>query len=65
MPVDKPLSQAERDVHMGRIQWVANHATGREVFRSMYVQKVDHFMKHNKNITVEQLLNNTSYSDFL
>jgi len=65
MPIDKPLSQAERDVHMGRIQWVANHATGREVFRSIYVQKVDHFMKHNKNITVEQLLSNTSYSDFL
>ena len=65
MPFDKPLSQAERDVHMGRIQWVANKATGHEVFNSMYVQKVDRFMKHNKNITVEQLLSNTNYSDFL
>ena len=65
MPFDKPLSQAERDVHMGRIQWVANRATGREVFRSIYVQKVDRFMKHNKNISVEQLLSSTDYSDFL
>ena len=65
IPFDKPMSQAERDIHMGRIQWVANRATGREVFRSIYVQKVDRFMKHNKNITVEQLLSNTSYSDFL
>lgn len=65
MSFEKPLSQAERDVHMGRIQWVANHATGREVFRSMYVQKVDRFMKRNKNISIEQLLGSTNYSDFL
>lgn len=64
MPLDKPLSQAERDIHMGRIQWVVNKAIGKEVFNSLYVQKVDRYMKRNKNISIEKLLN-TSYSDFL
>ena len=65
MPFDKPLSQAERDIHMGRIQWVVNQAMGREVFRSIYVQKVDQYMKHNKNVGIEKLLGGTSYSEFL
>ena len=65
MPFDKPLSQVERDIHMGRIQWVVNHALNREVFHSVYVEKVNQYMKHNKNVGVEQLLGNTSYSDFL
>ena len=65
MPFDKPLSQAERDVHMGRIQWVVNKAVGEEVFHSIYIQKVDRFMKRYKNITIEQLLSESKYSDFL
>ena len=65
MQFDKPLSQSERDIHMGRIQWVVNQAIGQEIFRSMYVQKVDWYMKRNKNVSVEQLLSATSYSDFL
>lgn len=64
MPLDKPLSQAERDIHMGRIQWVVNKAIGKEVFKSMYIQKVDRYMKRNKNVSIEQLLN-TGYSEFL
>lgn len=64
MPLDKPLSQAERDIHMGRIQWVVNKAIGKEVFKSMYIQKVGRYMKRNKNVSIEQLLN-TGYSEFL
>ena len=65
MPLDQSLSQAERDIHMGRIQWVVNKAIGKEIFNSIYVQKVDRFMKHYKNLTVEQLLKESKYSDFL
>ena len=65
MPYDQPISQAERDVHLGRIQWVVNKAIGRDLFRSMYVQKVDRFMSRNKNMKVEQLLGASKYSDFL
>lgn len=65
MPFDRPLSQAERDIHMGRIQWVVNKAIGREVFRSIYIEKVNQYMKHNKNVGIELLLSATSYTDFL
>ncbi len=65
MPFDKPISQAERDIHMGRIQWVVNKAIGHEFFNSNYVQKVDHFMSRNKNVNIEYLLSSSKYSDFL
>ena len=65
MPFDKPISQAERDVHMGRIQWVVNKSLGKDVFRNIYVEKVDRFMSRNKNMKVEQLLGASKYSDFL
>ncbi|MBR0180572.1 MAG: gliding motility protein GldB [Prevotella sp.] len=64
LPVE-PVSQAERDVHMGRIQWVVNQAIGHEFFDNMYVQKVERFMSRNKNIKIEQLLSTSKYSDFL
>lgn len=65
MPFDQPISQAERDIHMGRIQWVVNKATGHEIFRNIYVQKVERFMDKNKNMKVEHLLSSSNYSDFL
>ena len=65
MPFDKPISQAERDIHMGRIQWVVNKAIGHEFFNSNYVHKVDLFMSRNKNVNIEYLLSSSKYSDFL
>ena len=64
MPQDRPLSQQERDIHMGKIQWVVNRAIGRELFQTPYTQLIDRYMKNNKNITVEQMLRNNDYSDF-
>ena len=63
MPFDKPLSQTERDIHMGRIQWVVNKAIGSDVFDSRYVKAVDRYMKQHKNTTIEQLLI-SEYTDF-
>ena len=65
MPFDKPMTQEERDIHMGRIQWVVNQAVGRDVFESTYMQKVEKYMKQHKDMGIEQLLNGTKYSDFL
>ena len=48
--------QLERDLHMGKIMWVANKAIGREVFRNPYIQTISSYMKHNPNVTVQQLL---------
>lgn len=64
MPNDRPLSQLERDIHIGRIQWVVNKAMGEEVFRTLYVQMVDLYMRHHPNTTIAHLLGNTEYDDF-
>ncbi len=64
LPIE-PISQAERDVHMGRIQWVVNQAIGYDLFENMSVKKVERFMSRNKNMNIEQLLCTSKYSDFL
>ena len=64
MPFDRQLSQADRDVHMAKIQWVVNKAVGRTVFSNTFVSRVDEYMKDNKNITPELLLANNQYQLF-
>lgn len=64
LPVDRVLSQLERDIHIGKIQWVVNRAVGRPVFRSKYTQMTARYMIQNKNVTIDQLLENNDYSDF-
>ena len=51
-------TQEERDAHMGRIQWVVNRITDREVFTNSFVTHVDQLMKINSQMTIEQLLTN-------
>ena len=58
------LTQAERDLHIGRIQWVVNNAMGKPAFQDDNVQKVERYMKSHKNVTIDQLLSNKQYSDF-
>ena len=65
MPFDQPMSQEECDIHMGRIQWVVNRAIGHNVFSSIYVQKVEKYMKNNKDMGVDELLSRTKYAEFL
>lgn len=64
MPFDREMSQEDRDVHMAKIQWVVNHAIGRTVFNNALVNRVDEYMKHNKNMTLEGLLANNEYHLF-
>jgi len=64
MPHNKELSQQERDIHIGKIQWVVDKAMGESIFESQYIQMADSYMKRNKNATVDQLLRNNDYSDF-
>ena len=49
-------SQEERDLHMGRIQWVVNRITDRNVFTNSFVTHVDQQMKKKGHMTIEQLL---------
>lgn len=56
--------QWERDLHMGKIQWVVNQALERKVFNTKYVQSVDAYMKSNPKKSYEELLAMTDFSEF-
>lgn len=64
MPLDKSMNQMERDIHIGKIQWVVNKALGRTVFHTVYTRLADRYMKNNANLTVDQMLRNNNYKDF-
>ena len=64
MPPDRELTQQERDMHMGKIQWVVDKAIGEDLFVNKYTRMADRYMKRNKNVTVDQLLRNNEYSEF-
>jgi len=64
MPQDRALSQQERDTHIGKILWVVNKALGKNMFNSIYTRMVERYMKHNKNLSLDQMLKNNNYSDF-
>lgn len=55
-------TQEERDLHIGKIQWVVNQMTNRQVFDNNRVTMVDSFMKRNKKMSMEQLLREVNYS---
>lgn len=57
-PLDgkKNAVQRERDLHMGRIQWVVNRLIGRNVFDNDFVKEVDEYMKQYPSTTIRELL---------
>lgn len=50
------LTPEQRDLHMGRIQWVVNKITGQKVFRNSFVTQAEMTLKRNKQMTIRQLL---------
>lgn len=64
MPHDRALTQAERDKHIGKIQWVVNQVLGKELFNTQYVQMIERYMKKHQDTIVEQLLKNNNYTVF-
>ena len=63
MPSDRQLSQLDRDIHIGKVQWVVNQAMDRTVFNTLYTRTVGHYMKRNPHITIDQLLKNNNYKE--
>lgn len=55
IPSEEP-TQEERDLHIGKIQWVVNQVADRRIFDNSRVAMVDSFMKRNKRVNMEQLL---------
>lgn len=56
-------SQHWRDVNSGIIMYVANKLTGREAFKSEYVDRVAAFMRKNPDMSLKTLLEMTDYSE--
>ena len=56
LPHDLVNTQKGRDQHMGKIQWVVNEVTEREVFQSDFVSAVDHYMNNNKALSYDDML---------
>jgi len=56
IPFEQRQSQELRDQHMGRIQWVVNRLMGRKVFSNTFVLQASEVMKHQKNLSIDQLL---------
>ena len=53
-------SQLERDMHMGKIQWVTNRAMKKNVFNNNYVKTVGSYMRRT-GVAVEDLLKENDY----
>jgi len=60
---NRALTQKERDIHIGKVQWVVNKVMKRVVFNTLYTRMVARYMKANPSVTVEQLLLNNNYTE--
>ena len=49
--------QWERDLHMGKIMWVANRALGKRFFKTDAVARIEEYMRRHMKTTTAQLLN--------
>lgn len=56
LPYSELPTKAQRDLHMGKIQWVVNQITGKRTFQNSQVAHVDRYMKQHKQLTIDQLL---------
>lgn len=56
IPSDSVSSQLTCDLHIGKIQWIVNKVVGRKVFRTKYVDMVNKYVKHHKDISADRLL---------
>lgn len=55
--------QQERDMHMGKILWVVNKMTDRNVYQNEYVRAIGKYMAKHRQLTIPQLLEKEDYSD--
>ena len=56
--------QFDRDMHVGKIQWVVNKAIDKPFFQSEYVTAISQYMAKHPNLSIKDLLNITDYQQF-
>ncbi len=64
LPNFDTASQRELDLHVGKIQWVANKVMGNNFFRSKFVDTIDKYMQRHPSISVQHLLEDYNYKKF-
>lgn len=64
IPQDSKMSQVNRDMHIGKVQWVVNQALNRQVFNTVFTRTIGRYMKSHPKVSVEQMLKNNNYKDF-
>jgi hypothetical protein len=53
--------QLERDLHVAKVMWVVNKAMDKNFFQTLYVSRIDRYMKKS-GATIEQMLKDEDYS---
>ena len=56
--------QVERDLHIGKIQWIVNKIMKKRIYHSRYEEAVDNYMKKNPKTSYAELLRMTDFSKF-
>ena len=56
LPDDDEFIQHNRNLHMGKIQWVVNQVMKRDVFSNEHVDSTERLMSKHKEMTINQLL---------
>ena len=56
--------QIDRDMHVGKIQWLVNKAVERNHFNTDYVKAIDDYMVKDPSLTIADLMNISDYSVF-
>ena len=57
-PFPYDASQKKMDIHMGKAQWLVNKVMGKQMFKSIYIEKVGEYMAKHPHTSVDQLMKN-------
>lgn len=56
--------QLERDLQIGKIQWIVNQVMTKRIYHSRYEEAVENYMKKNPKTSYEELLRMADFSKF-
>lgn len=57
-------SQLEKDLHMGKVMWVVNKATGMKMPNTEYMKTINRYMHRHHKVTIAELLESDDYTKF-
>lgn len=56
--------QIERDLYIGKMQWIVNQTMAKRIYHSRYEEAVDNYMKRNPKTSYDDLLRMADFSKF-